>query len=101
MSASERGAAMRNDHRSGWRVTAVALLALACSTPAAAFVLTPASDDEHDAGQALNVENEIVTVELVSAAAGFDDLAGLSDDPPDTGIPCRSTPAGFSALLGR
>jgi hypothetical protein len=93
---------MRSDDRWWLRPLVAALVAVVLWAPAtSAFVLSPASDDEHDAGQTLTVENEVVTLTLVSADAGFDNLVTLVDESPDTGIACRTTPPGFTALLGR
>jgi hypothetical protein len=85
-------------------VAGALMTALLCApTLARAFVLTPAdvNDDAQAPGQTLTVDHEVVTLTLVKALAGFDNVVRAADDAADAGIACLTTPAGFTELVGR
>lgn len=90
-------------HKRRRSLAAHALAALVLTAPAVghAFVIGVATDDDHGAGQSLSVNGEFVTMTVVSASAGYDNVISLASDPPGSGIPCRTVPPGFTVPLGR
>jgi len=84
-------------------LAAHALAALVLTAPAVghAFVISAATDDDHGAGQSLSVNGELVTMTIVSAKAGYDNVISLASDPPGSGISCDTVPRGFTVPLGR
>lgn len=90
-----------HNRQRGLAAGALAAILLTAPTVGRAFVIGPATDDEHNAGQSLSVSGEFVTLTVVSAAAGYDNVVSVEGDPPGSGVACSSVPPGFTVPLGR
>jgi|SRR5215475_11629331 len=91
----------RCNQRPGIATGVIAVLLLVAPPVGLGFEISPATDRAHNAGQSLRVAGELVTMTVVSADGGYDNLVSIASDAPDEGVPCHSVPPGFTVLLGR